>query len=429
MRLFNSPIQFIECFRVKKLFLIAFAIAVALMIPVGIVAPKGEAPLFALVAVAALTTVVRTGPWREIVHLGWIRFLVSFAVLALLSVFWSFTPWTSFRLAGILGLTLLGFVVLHAAVGQLESDDRVRIAKIVFWAFGFGICILAFDHFSGGIIIGTIRRMRGIEIPANEDMRLHLTSATSIAALALWPWLLAVRERFGWMWAVTGGVFGLVVMIFGNADTTPIAFAIGLFAAGTAWFLPKTAQRLMLASLVVVLLGTPVAVKYLPDPAEDTPATESIPNSLLHRVFIWKTALSLIEQRPFIGYGINTSRSFYDKSSIRQTPLRGGKLMVTSEPIPLHPHNGTLQIWLELGLLGVLSIIGVLAMAIRKAFAQGTDPARRSVLSGLFTTVFVIGQSSFGIWQSWWIGVIILSTAMTFAVLPQSDSVRPHGPA
>ena len=80
--------------------------------------------------------------------------------------------------------------------------------------------------------------------------------------------------------------------------------------------------------------------------------------------------------------------------------------------IPLHPHNNFLEIWLELGLIGIITIsiiwikVILLGFKIRKkSYIIGTG------VCSLIITIFVISNLSFGVSQAWWmasIGLIFL---------------------
>jgi O-antigen ligase len=85
-------------------------------------------------------------------------------------------------------------------------------------------------------------------------------------------------------------------------------------------------------------------------------------------------------------------------------------------PLPLHPHNGTLQTWLELGILGIalyLTIIGYTAYQIVQSNLQITE---KSLFSSLFSQLIIIQQTGFGIWQNWlWAAIILAFLLLTLA--------------
>ena len=78
--------------------------------------------------------------------------------------------------------------------------------------------------------------------------------------------------------------------------------------------------------------------------------------------------------------------------------------------IPLHAHNSILQIWLELGIIGLfifLLLIGVILnnIFIFKKYSRNIS----TVAIASFFLVFFTTQSSYGLWQSWWLSIIFIN--------------------
>jgi O-antigen ligase len=73
---------------------------------------------------------------------------------------------------------------------------------------------------------------------------------------------------------------------------------------------------------------------------------------------------------------------------------------VRAQRLPLHTHNGPLQIWLELGLVGAL-----LATALVLALGwQATSPGS----AGAFACAIAIASLSYGVWQGWWLCLLAM---------------------
>jgi O-antigen ligase len=89
-------------------------------------------------------------------------------------------------------------------------------------------------------------------------------------------------------------------------------------------------------------------------------------------------------------------------------------------PVSLHPHNGPLQIWLELGAHGaVLAALVWWALFDLCARAARNDRPGGAAAGGAATAYFVIGALSFGVWQEWWLGLGAVTAAVCAAVLAQ----------
>ncbi len=72
--------------------------------------------------------------------------------------------------------------------------------------------------------------------------------------------------------------------------------------------------------------------------------------------------------------------------------------------VPLHPHNGPLQLWFELGLPGaVLGTLFWLWLWGRVGACAARDRLHGATAAATATVYLVIGSVSFGLWQEWWL--------------------------
>ena len=83
------------------------------------------------------------------------------------------------------------------------------------------------------------------------------------------------------------------------------------------------------------------------------------------RVIFAKNTLSLIKERPMLGYGTSSFKSTYSAYAAAQYSDWRGNL--TSDP-----HNQYLFVWLENGLIGLLLFFAYIYTAIRQGLQQST---------------------------------------------------------
>ena len=75
--------------------------------------------------------------------------------------------------------------------------------------------------------------------------------------------------------------------------------------------------------------------------------------------------------------------------------------------IPLHTHNGILQVWLELGFIGVLLFYIFMLKLVNTIYAFSKINFYYSAICFIsLIQIFSIGQLSYGFWQSWWIAIM-----------------------
>ena len=97
----------------------------------------------------------------------------------------------------------------------------------------------------------------------------------------------------------------------------------------------------------------------------------------------------------------------------------GERKKIYAEPIPLHPHNAILQIWIELGLVGAVIFalfLGSIFLAIKKV---SNSPWEAATCYGMMVSGLTISGLSYGIWQSWWLCTLFLA-ALFMAVTTQN---------
>jgi O-antigen ligase len=102
-------------------------------------------------------------------------------------------------------------------------------------------------------------------------------------------------------------------------------------------------------------------------------------------------------EEPLLGYGIGISRHLPIPEDL--------SLLYKYFTVPTtHPHNAPIQIWLELGLIGVvimLLLIGFASSPIRRTKGRFRVAAFATGVSIIFT-----GFVSYGFWQETWLSII-----------------------
>ncbi len=140
-----------------------------------------------------------------------------------------------------------------------------------------------------------------------------------------------------------------------------------------------------------------------------------------HRLAVWNYTAEKIFQKFLFGHGIYSSKKLGENDKIGlieyDFSLDANKYIDTSKDykkskkayaaIPLHPHNHALQIWLELGLFGVTIFIILLASLFKKLLIYSSlNKFSYSLIAGSLFCIIIINQSSFGLWQFWWLSAI-----------------------
>ncbi len=121
-------------------------------------------------------------------------------------------------------------------------------------------------------------------------------------------------------------------------------------------------------------------------------AGRTLPVSWGQRVGYWLHALERMSEHPWRGWGLEASRAF-------------------SPQIQLHPHNGALQAWLELGVIGACALALTLAFVFRRLARAERDLVTCAAVGSAAVYLFFT-LVSFGLWQEWWLALGALAAVM-----------------
>jgi exopolysaccharide production protein ExoQ len=353
--------------------------------------------------------------------------LCIFSIWALMSALWSIDANHSLLRFLRLSLTLAGGVLLCGLAAAQDAEGRRNI----------GIA------FSAGFLLAS------------------LISILAPLAADFVPWP-AVAEYIHWMPLLAFGAIATlaIFVLAAGLDTSvplPVAFVAIAAAAIAILFRGNTASgialivatgvfvavlllgRRMVVALAVMLpilfLAPPMLLQTADIPARAKESGWTFDHSAGHRLIVWRYVFNKIMEKPALGWGLHTARILPDRlEKPVDDPVYADIFASTKisrdakiELMPMHPHNATLQSWLELGAVGAVLYAALFLLAM---LGLSRLPLSRIALAsgaGLGMAIFVIGQLSFSAWQSWWLSCQILSIA-AFLFLVRKATAAPGKP-
>jgi O-antigen ligase len=167
---------------------------------------------------------------------------------------------------------------------------------------------------------------------------------------------------------------------------------------------PRVARIAMASCMVAGFALMPLVPNWAP--FHDHFADRTQTGSVWHRAEIWSFVAGRIAERPLLGWGLDSSRA-----------MPGGKDKVdgANEVLPLHPHNGILQLWLELGAIGAAIGAAIAMRAAWRATDPDEDPATRFAMAGSLAAALAVYATAYGAWQGWWMATLWLVAAFASA--------------
>ena len=317
--------------------------------------------------------------WKQVLNLLLKeKFILLLVGVAFISVLWSYDPTITLRRSlALAGTTLLGIYLAtrYSLKHQLQ---------LLGWTFGFAIFlsflfVLVLPEYGimGGDVHGGI--WRGIYPHKNILGRVMALSAFVFLLLAA----SSQKNRF-FLWC--GFSFSLILLIFSTSKTA-LAVCVVLFAILGMYWLWQRCYSLLIPTLIsLFMVGgslfmqvsanfyAPLALsdmlsltfnaKSIPalsdtqlSPKKSSPEARSQKQSkatvssedlrtLTGRKPMWTSLMKMIRRKPWLGYGYN---AFWLGSN---SP--SAEVWLDTKPWkPRNAHNGLLELWADLGLLGV----------------------------------------------------------------------------
>lgn len=340
--------------------------------------PLGFAPLLSLMGLLTLPALRVERGDRLAVSL-----LLALVAWASVSSLWSPAKPAALEESTALKLPLELLLYWSALCGARQAEPRLaKLAlRVLAWGLATHGMLLLVEAFTG---VGLYRAFRAaIGDPADfANARKNVAHGSFVLAL-LWPVALAAGRRGGapaWLGVpmAVGVAVGASVLL---ADAPVLAVGLAVFVAGLVAVWPTAAPKgLGLAAALTVILMPLVAWAI-----QASAPGPQLPLSWAQRTGYWTAAIQFLSEHPFRGWGLEASRAF-------------------APAIVLHPHNGALQLWLELGLPGAV----LAALFWARVFRTGVSRERGLMAAGVAASAAVyllFGLVSFGVWQEWWLAV------------------------
>lgn len=382
-------------------------IAAVIAATTPLISYAGNLGLAPLVGVAGLLCVMDIGSPRRWPLGVWA--LLALLIWALASYAWSpLAPSTHALLRkpdSVTGLKLAfelllygAFVAGMARIGPRGGDGAMAILGLT---LGLMLVLLAVEAASGMAVFRFMRNAIGA--PLRDDFLIHrVARCCYVACVLLWPlggWLLMKGRRL-LACALWVAVLGTSILL--RVDSPVIALFLASAAAAVVWLWGRAASLSLAGGTVLYLMFAPVFVTAA------APLAALGKASWGSRIEIWRFAVGETAHKPLFGWGLDASRFWADR-------------------IPLHPHDAAIQIWLELGVIGV-----VIAAAFGAWFFNGlgraaaTDRLAAAAGAGSAVAFLTIDALSFGVWQEWWLAVAAIAAAACFWL---RAAVRGQAPA
>lgn len=375
--------------RPRALLTAIFCAFAALLPIVCVVAPKGTVVLLLLAAVLAVPIY-----WWE--HRRFpvpdLRFSIALALLVVwCAVASAWSPDVSRSLVLVLRIVVILFagMVLFPVAAVLDDKEKKRVGHWLLAGFGLSLALMVAEI---GLDYPVLRSFK--EADGGNQAAWFNRGAV---AMALIVWLLVAglwARGLGWKAMIIPVLLGVASFFLESAAAT-LGFVAGIGTVLLALAHRRVGLVLTIVASVVVFVGMPFAARLMY--SHGWHRADWLVGSAQHRVEIWNFSVQRIAEEPLLGWGFDASRHL--GGLYPDTSGTGRELMA------LHPHSAPLQITLELGAVGAVIALALLVLAAVRLDAMPNGGHMFG--HALLVSAVAIGCVSFGLWQNWWLALIV----------------------
>lgn len=328
----------------------------------------------ALVIVYDLTRSRQIGDFLSLWRRNWLPAL--FILLALISCFWSIAPLAT--LFSSLELLLAALVASYIGMRMVPE----RLMAVLFW-FGALLFILSIALVVGAPPTGTMYwapfdgAWRGVYWHRNQ----LASVAAFLSIVYLFRLSLAFRDRSAR--GILDALFyslSLLILYFTRSATGCIVFIV-LHAAGVvAWLWLQIERRLQRSHYILLLAGGVFTAIVILSNLDFIFGLFGRDTSMTGRTGLWSHLIELASRRPWWGHGFG---AVWTLDSFREEI----RILAGWPSQPLIADNGLLDIYLHLGITGLVIFSCVLILVTFRSVQYGV---RRKILTGFFPLLVIV---------------------------------------
>ena len=306
--------------------------------------------------------------------------LVSFVAYAVLSTAWSFYPGST----ALASLTTLMTVTLGVALGVAYT--WAKLLKALGWALRIILGLSLLFEFVVGAFIRQPVLPLWVDYPDGSLPKLLYWSrnllfeggkiqgivgnSSLLAMIALLAVIVfgiqlatrAVNKYWGWLWLVTAAiVIGMTRSPTIYAALAAIAFVLLVVLLLRTARTPRQRTAIYAAALLFVAAGVAVVLTFGRQLLEVVGKSPD----LTGRLGIWETVIGLAQERPWFGWGwVSYWTPWVEPFD---------DLVVRAGVVQLHAHNAWLDVWMQLGIVGLVLFGTLVLTALVKAWQHAVD--------------------------------------------------------
>lgn len=332
--------------------------------------------------------------------------LWALVALALISALWSDVPELTFRRSmALVGTTGLGiYIAVRYSMREIMHLLLVALGLCAIGSLFVVWWFPAYAHLDG---------LRGLF--------LHKNALGRTMDVALLVSLLTVVYGPKRTLALIFSLLSLVLLLLSDSFSSLVVL-VGLVVSFVFFTVAKKNGGIFGMLLITLALFLPIVVAWLAANFGQILASSGRDTTLTGRTEVWKLSWEWIHERYWFGYGYN---GFW-----RGLTGPSGEIAIRLNELLADAHNGILNLWLDLGLVGVLLIsvsyvMNTLRSLLILTSRRGIESVFPIMFLVLFTVANVVESNILGQNSIFWVLYVAVSIHVA-AASKQLDYGLPH---
>jgi O-antigen ligase len=310
--------------------------------------------LLFLLPVAAYAAGPAAMSLAQAMKVGPVRWVLSFASLAVISLLWSATP----SLAVALGYwaAMVSDVALVVLLVRVDGAEYAVESLLKGFVCGAGLlCVIAWSAPS----------MQDLRLGDDEFLTPNLIGFECAFATLLCQYFAASRSRWRWL-----GVLLAITLMRSISKTSIAAFLIveAFYLLRSRTIRRGTKVAMVAGAAVVAVLFSGLYLSYYSIYTNAGTQAET----LTGRTGIWLVTLQMALEKPWLGHGFHSYRSLIPAFGVFE---------------PWHAHNELLQQFFTYGVVGVVLVAALYWSLLRQCRRNAADPLALTCKSLLLLVV------------------------------------------
>ncbi|MGH9551325.1 MAG: O-antigen ligase family protein [Terriglobales bacterium] len=372
-----------------------------------------------LIAIGLSLRVMRASScWRELIEPNAaLSALLAVALYVLLSAIWAADPREALDSGALFSTVVVITFAANRGVAKLDGHQLQRAALASAAGIFIGTLFLTFEfvtHFAATRLAMNMipllqRAPRHVQLSHGEVTWIRpaeLKHNAAILTFGLWPGLLALStvasstRRTILMALFFFAVASCAVLAEHRSSVVALVISLLVFVLAWKWRKPVIRALAVLYCLAFLLVLPADFLVY----KTDLQVANWLPSSFRARVIIWEYTAERVLDHPWLGIGAGSTPALREPKETSEKPPGYVFPLNTGR----HAHSLFLQTWYELGAVGaiLIGLAGVVVILRISRLPAGALP----FAAAFFAAFMSIAASSWGMWQTWLVFAVGLST-------------------